>query len=111
MTTLESLSLCACKHVTDRTIKALIKHAKKLKELNLSWISTVSETALIELITSCPSLKHLDIFDHKISEEGRETMTEIARQTKLTIVLKGLTDEDVAPDNPCSMLPNFGKVW
>ncbi|KAK3084234.1 hypothetical protein FSP39_010408 [Pinctada imbricata] len=108
---LESLNLCACKHVTDRTIKALMRHTVNLKQLNLSWIHSISETALIQLITSCPNLSHLDIYDHKISPQGIETMTEIAQQTKLTIVLKGLTDKEVAPENPCLMLPNFGKVW
>lgn len=108
---LESINLCACKHITDRTVKALIKKAKILKQLNLSWIKTVSEGAIIDLIKSCPNLEHLDIYDHKVSVEGREIITKLAKEKGVTIVLKGLHDSDVAPKNPCSLLPNFGKVW
>lgn len=108
---LESLNLCACKHLTDRSASALSKHAKNLRELNLSWISTISEAAIINLMTKCPKLVFLDIYDHKISAESRSVMTDIARQRKMKIVLKGLTDQEIALENPCSLLPNFGKVW
>ncbi|XP_062588055.1 F-box and leucine-rich repeat protein 13-like [Saccostrea cucullata] len=108
---LESLSLCACKHLTDRAAKALCKHAKNLRELNLSWISTISEAAIIDLMTNCPQLMFLDIYDHNISKDGRSIIADIARQRKMKIVLKGLTDLEIAPENPCSLLPNFGKVW
>ena len=61
----------------------------------------LSESAIIHLIMSCSKLQHLDIFDNKnISESGRQTITDIARGRKLTVVLKGLTDPVVAPPDP-----------
>ena len=59
----------------------------------------------------CTQLKHLDIYDHKISPEGRRCMVDIAKPRGLTVVLKGLNDQQVAPANPCLMLPNFGLTW
>ncbi|XP_060079141.1 uncharacterized protein LOC132558572 [Ylistrum balloti] len=107
---LESLNLCACKHLTDRSMSALWRSAKNLKELNLSWIKTISESAIISLVKNCPKLEHLDIYDHKVSAEGVETLTEMAKDRNITIVLKGLTDTTVAPENPCAKLPFFGKT-
>jgi hypothetical protein len=97
--------------LTDRSATALSKHAKNLRELNLSWISTISEAAIINLMTNCSQLMLLDIYDHKISTESRSIIADIARQRKMKIVLKGLTDLDIALENPSSLLPNFGKVW
>lgn len=108
---LESLNLCACKHLTDRSAWALSKHAHYLKELNLSWITTISETSIIDIMTNCSQLVFLDIYDHRISQDSRRIIADIARERKMKIVLKGLTDNDIAPENPCSLLPNFGKVW
>ncbi|XP_021344094.1 F-box/LRR-repeat protein 15-like, partial [Mizuhopecten yessoensis] len=106
---LESVNLCACKHLTDRSMKALCRNSKHLKELNLSWIRNISESAIIDLVRNCPNLDHLDIYDHKVSREGIETLTEMAKDRNITIVLKGLTDSEVAPENPCAKLPFFGK--
>lgn len=97
--------------MTDRTACALSKHAGNLRELNLSWISTISESSIIDLITKCPQLQFLDIYDHTISPDGRTRIADIARQRKMKIVLKGLTDKEITLENPCSLLPNFGKVW
>lgn len=108
---LESLNLCACKHLTDRSAWALSKHAHNLKELNLSWITTISETSIIDIMTNCSQLVFLDIYDHRTSQDSRRIIADIARERKMKIVLKGLTDNDIAPENPCSLLPNFGKVW
>lgn len=108
---LECLNLCACKHLTDRSMKALSRSSQNLKELNLSWIKTISESAIINLVRNCPKLEHLDIYDHKVSPEGRETLTSLAIDRNLTIVLKGLTDAKVAPENPCAKLPFFGKKY
>lgn len=108
---LESLNLCACKHLTDRSAWALSKHAHNLKELNLSWITTISETSIIDIMTNCSQLVFLDIYDHRISQDSRRIIADIARERKMKIVLKGITDNDIAPENPCSLLPNFGKVW
>lgn len=108
---LESLSLCGCKHLTDRSARALSKYAQNLKELNLSWITTISETSIINLMTNCSQLVFLDIYDHTISQDSRIIIADIARERKMKIVLKDLTDHDIAPENPCSLLPNFGKVW
>lgn len=108
---LESINLCACKHLTDRTLKALCRYSKNLRQLNLSWIRTMSEKAIIDLMIKCTQLKHLDIYDHKISPEGRRCMVDIAKPQGLTVVLKGLNDQEVAPANPCLMLPNFGLTW
>ena len=71
----------------------------------------MTEKSIIDLMIQCTSLKHIDIYDHKISGEGRRSMIDIAKPRGLTVVLKGLNDEDVAPENPCLMLPNFGLTW
>lgn len=108
---LESINLCACKHLTDRTLKAMCKYSKKLKQLNLSWIRTMSEKAIIDLMIQCVCLEYIDIYDHKISPKGQSCITDIAKPRGLTVVLKGLTDEGIALKNPCLMLPNFGLTW
>ncbi|XP_033748891.1 uncharacterized protein LOC117333618 [Pecten maximus] len=107
---LESLNLCACKHLTDRSMNALCRSSKNLKELNLSWIKTISESAIINLVQNCPKLEHLDIYDHIVTAGGTETLTQMARDRNIKIVLKGLTDSKVAPENPCAKLPFFGKT-
>lgn len=110
---LESVSLAACKHVTDRGLAAIVKHGKNLKELNLSWIRGLSGSALLDIVVSCAKLRHLDIYDLKIEGEKRDVMIEAARQRGIKIVLKGLleSDPDVTLENPSMMLPNFGKTW
>ncbi|KAL5017355.1 hypothetical protein ScPMuIL_006944 [Solemya velum] len=107
---LESVNFSECKHLTDRTVQAICKH-DNTKQLNLTFTPNITEGALMTMIDSCPHLNHLDIFDKRISPEGRKLMVESARKKGLKIVLKGLSDKDIAPDNPCMMLPNFGKVW
>lgn len=62
-------------------------------------------------MTNCSQLVFLDIYDHRTSQDSRRIIADIARERKMKIVLKGLTDNDIAPENPCSLLPNFGKVW
>lgn len=62
-------------------------------------------------MTNCSQLVFLDIYDHRISQDSRRIIADIARERKMKIVLKGITDNDIAPENPCSLLPNFGKVW
>lgn len=62
-------------------------------------------------MTNCSQLVFLDIYDHRISQDSRRIIADIARERKMKIVLKGLTDNGIAPENPCSLLPNFGKVW
>ncbi len=86
--------------MTDRSANAIIKCLPNLIHLNAAGIP-LSQEAILNLVTKCPKLKHLDVFDSKnLSTEGRDTLVEIARQRGITVVLKGLTDTDVAPENP-----------
>ena len=107
---LESLSLCACKHVTERTLKTLLKHSKMLKQLNLTWIRTISERAIIDFVCNCESLEFLDIYDHCISKDGVAMLTELGIKHSVTIVHKHLNHTKVAPEDPCAFLPLFGKT-
>ncbi|XP_045171987.2 uncharacterized protein LOC123534020 [Mercenaria mercenaria] len=113
LTKLESLNLAACKHVTNKSLAAICKYGKNLRELNLSWIKTISDGAILDLIVNCESLKHLDIYDLHLKGETRELVIEAARQREIKIVLKGLleSDPDVTIENPSMLLPNFGKTW
>ena len=105
---LESLNISSCHHLTDRSVNAIIKHLPNLIHLNAAGICTLSEKAILNLITSLPKLKHLDIFDNRnLSAEGRGALVEVARQREITIVLKGLTDYDIAPENPAAVL----EMW
>ena len=110
---LESVSLAACKHVTDRGLVAIIKHSKNLRQLNLSWIRNLSEGALLDLVINCENLQHLDIYDLPLEGEKRDLVIEAARQRGIKVVLKGLleSDPDVTIENPSMMLPTFGKTW
>ena len=102
------MNVSSCRHLTDRSVNAIIKYLPNLVHLNASGIHTLSEQAILNLVTSLPNLKHLDIFDNRnLSPHGRETLVEIARQREMTIVLKGLTDADVAPENPAAVL----ELW
>ena len=83
-------------------------HLPNLIHLNAAGISALSEQAILNLVTKCPKLKHLDIFDNRnLSTEGRETLAEIVRQRDITIVLRGLTDSDGAQENPSTVL----ELW
>lgn len=110
---LESLNLAACKHLTDKSATAMVKFGKNLKELNLSWIKALSNSAVLDIIVNCPRLEHIDIYDMKLTGETRELVIEAARQREIKIVLKGLqlSDPDVTVENPSMKLPNFGKTW
>jgi hypothetical protein len=39
----------------------------------------MTEKSIIDLMIQCTSLKHIDIYDHKISGEGRRCMIDIAK--------------------------------
>ena len=53
----------------------------------------------------------LDIYDHNISPEMMVEMVEIAKLRGIKLVLKGVTDNEVALENPSMLLPTFGKTW
>lgn len=108
---LESVSLAACKHVTDKSLVAMGKYGHSLKELNLSWITNLSGSAILKLLEECDNLQLLDIYDHRVSPETMVQIVEIARLRGIKVVLKGVTDNEVALENPSMLLPNFGKVW
>ena len=59
----------------------------------------------------CDNLEMLDIYDHDVSPEIMVQIVEIAKLRGIKIVLKGVTDNEVALDNPSMLLPTFGKVW
>lgn len=105
------MSLAACKHVTDKSLVAMRKYGHSLKELNLSWITNLSELAILKLLEECDNLQLLDIYDHHVSPEIMVQIVEIARLRGIKVVLKGVTDNEVALENPSMLLPNFGKVW
>lgn len=107
------MNLAACKHLTDKSTAAMVKFGKNLHELNLSWIKSISNGAILDIIVNCPRLRHLDIYDMKLTGETRELIIEAARQRGIKIVLKGLqeSDPDVTIENPSMMLPNFGRTW
>lgn len=107
------MNLAACKHLTDKSTTAMVKFGKNLHELNLSWIKSISNGAILDIIVNCRTLRHLDIYDMKLTGETRELIIEAARQREIKIVLKGLqeSDPDVTLENPSMMLPNFGRTW
>ncbi|XP_060587912.1 uncharacterized protein LOC132743408 [Ruditapes philippinarum] len=113
LTKLEALNLAACKHLTDKSVKAMCQFGKNLQQLNLSWIKTISNGAILDLVVNLENLRHLDIYDMQLTGEIRELVIEGARQREIKIVLKGLqeSDPDVTIENPSMMLPNFGKTW
>ena len=108
---LESLSLAACKHVTDKSLATICKYGHSLRQLNLSWIRNLSEKAILNLLDKCDNLEMLDIYDHNVSPETMVQMVEIAKLRGIKVVLKGVTDNDVALENPSMLLPTFGKTW
>ena len=92
----------------DRSVNAIIKYLPNLIHLNAAGIHGISQEAVLKLATSLPRLKHLDIFDNRnLTREGRETLVEIAKQRQITIVLRGLIDTEVAPENPSAVL----ELW
>ena len=74
-------------------------------------VSQLTEQAVLNLITSIPNLRHLDIYDNpNISERGVEMLVEIACQRNITIILKQLKHPNVAPDNGLNVLPIWRSV-
>lgn len=73
-------------------------------------VPLITLTSVLHLVTTSTKLQHLDIYDNgNISAEGVEILTVVGRERNITIVLKDLTDEQVAPANPCGLFLGFGK--
>ena len=106
---LESLSLAICKHITDKSLASICKYGHSLKQLNLSWIKNLSGTAVLNILDKCENLEMLDIYDHDVSPEIMVQMVDIAKLRGIKVVLKGITDDKVALENPSMLLPSFGK--
>ncbi|KAH3886603.1 uncharacterized protein LOC127842934 [Dreissena polymorpha] len=113
LTHLESVSLTACKHITDKSLASIVKYGHNLRELNVSFIKTFSNAAILDLLCNCKKLTMLDIFDAEVNTETRALIPEVARQRGIKVVLKGLhdSDPDVTFENPSCLLPTFGKIW
>lgn len=94
--------------MTDRSLKAIIKYRPGLLHLSASAVRNLTEAGIMELVTTCTSLEHLDIYDNlNIGKEARKTLVDIASQRKLTVVLKGLTDKVIAQEDPAHVL----DIW
>ncbi|XP_046335128.2 uncharacterized protein LOC124117349 [Haliotis rufescens] len=108
---LTSLNLARCQHLTDITLKSIKKHSKKLRNINISMVRNFTEACVLDFIISLPGLEQVDMYDVRISTEGRETLAEIGKHRKLKIILYEFHSEEAAQKNPSEMLPNFGQVW
>lgn len=108
---LTSLNLARCQHLTDITLKSIKKHSKKLRNINMSMVRNFTEACVLDFIISLPGLEQVDMYDVRISTEGRETLAEIGKHRKLKIILYEFHSEEAAQKNPSEMLPNFGQVW
>ena len=67
--------------------------------------------AVLEFVQACPSLQHLDMYDMRMSPTNKEQLIALARERGIKIVLRGLDDQDICPDKPSMMMPNFGNIW
>ena len=95
--------------MTDKSLATICKYGHSLKQLNLSWIKNLSGIAVLNILEKCETLEMLDIYDHDVSPEIVVQMVEIAKLRGIKIVLKGVTDNEVALENPSMLLPSFGK--
>ena len=57
----------------------------------------------MNILDKCENLEMLDIYDRDVSPEIMVQMVEIAKLRGIKVVLKGITDDKVALENP-SML-------
>ena len=60
---LVELSLWGCESVTDGGLKAIVRHGRSLKHLDISFCSSVTLQGIDELEAGCKGLKHLDKYD------------------------------------------------
>lgn len=60
---LVELSLWGCESVTDGGLKAIVRHGRSLKYLDISFCSSVTLQGIDELEAGCKGLKHLDKYD------------------------------------------------
>lgn len=104
--------------MTDRSINAIIKNCQNIQLLSLTGIEGITEQGVLNLLTSCPKLEHIDIFDNKnIGEEARGVLKEINSQKGVTILLDGLvcdkSQEIINNESVAMSLPLAGtsKYW
>jgi hypothetical protein len=71
-----------------------VKNLKHLARVGLSFNKGITEAGVIHLLQNLPSLKLLDVFAVKVSQEGRETIDRIRTERKVVVILKGLEEKD-----------------
>lgn len=86
--------MTGCNHVTDQGITSLIKNLPHLKRLGLSSNKGITEAGVICLLQKAPSLKLVDVYGLKASEEAKETIDQIRVERKIIVILNGLEEKD-----------------
>ena len=91
---LEFLNLTGCNHLTDICVNALVKNLPHLNRLGLSFNKGITEAGVIRLLQTAPSLKLLDVFGLKASEEAKDRIDHIRTDRKIVVILNGLEEKD-----------------
>ena len=113
---LESINFSGCHHLTDKTINSICKNLHHIQQVNLSQVPAITEQAVFKLLTKCPMLTHLDIYDNRnISKAGRDNLKDMCtdRERNLTVILDGLLidiSEECNSSNTLQ-LASVGKFW
>ncbi|XP_046559923.1 uncharacterized protein LOC124268943 [Haliotis rubra] len=84
---LTSLNLAQCQHLTDITLRSIKKHLKNLRNINISMVRNFTEACVLDFIINLPNLEQVDMYDVRVSSEGRQTLAEIGKDRTLKIVL------------------------
>lgn len=98
---LESMNLAGCHHITDKTVNTICKNLHNIQQLNFTQVKALSEAAILKLLTKCPTIRHLDIYDNpNISQQGQELIKALClKNPSLTVLLKGLNVEKTVAEN------------
>lgn len=91
---LEFLNLTGCNHLTDMCVKSLVKNLPHLSRLALSFNKGVTEAGVIHLLQKAPSLKLLDVFGLRASDEAKDRIDHLRTQRKIVVILNGLEEKD-----------------
>ena len=69
---LQNINLYGCKHITDTAIVALAEHCPILHTIRLNHCNQFTDTAIVALAEHCPDIHTIDLYGcHKITIEGK----------------------------------------
>ncbi|XP_078602854.1 uncharacterized protein LOC144876934 [Branchiostoma floridae x Branchiostoma japonicum] len=94
---LKVLNLSHCTSVTDDGVCHLVRHCPGLTSLNIDGIAWITDSAVQDLAASCPSLRQLYLDGDELTDASIAAVTDSCPQLELLDIsfCEGLTDHSV----------------